>query len=213
MWKTKEIGFWNYLKENEAAQFLVFRQLEIIRVPALYENLVCTTSVFDCRGSNGFRNTIICDEAGKPCYKSWSQGAFVNVKTGRLLRVPQEIIAGMSMSPRLDMEYCSRKILIPQGSEIELPEVTVQRNDIDYNNHMNNAQYIRLALEFLPAGFEIASMRVEYKQAARCGSQLKPAMIEDGNSLYIILRESGATCCVLEFTRAASANSTGWYAW
>lgn len=213
MWKQKEVGFWNYLKENSGAQFLVSRQLEILRVPDLYENLVCTTSVFGCHGANGFRNTVICDEAGKPCYKSWSQGAFVNVKTGRLLRVPQEIIAGMSMSPRLDMEYRSRKIEIPQGPEIPLPVVTVQRNDIDYNNHMNNAQYIRVALEHVPVGFDIASMRVEYKQATRYGSQLQPVMIESGNSLYIILREAGTTCCVIEFTRSAADTAAGWYAW
>lgn len=211
MWKETEPVFRDYLQANDAAQLLAFRQLEVLRVPSLHEELTCTTSVFDCRGAKGFRNTIISDASGTPCYVSWTQGAFVNMKTGRLIRIPQEVIDTMQMHPRYEMNYRERKIALPDIAGISLPQIAVQRNDIDYNQHVNNAQYVRMALEFLPAGFEIAGMRVEYKQPAKLGSRLTPTLRESKGSLYVSLCDAGAPVCTMEFTPASQ--STGWFAW
>lgn len=211
MWKETEPEFRDYLQENGAAQLLAFRQVEVLRVPRLYEELTCTSTVFDCRGAKGFRNTVICDAAGRPCYVSWTQGAFVNMQTGRLIRIPQEVIDTMQMHPRYEMNYRERKIALPETLGITLPKVAVQRNDIDYNQHVNNAQYVRMALEFLPAGFEIASMRAEYKQPAKPGSHLIPVLQESGGALYVSLSEAGAPVCVMEFSQAGGASAA--YLW
>lgn len=211
MWKENEPAFRDYLKESGGAQFLAYRQLEVLRVPRLGEELTCTTSVFDCRGAKGFRNTIITDAEGKPCYVSWCQGAFVARQTGRLLRIPQEVVDSMHLSPRYEMEYRERRIMLPESPAIQLPPIAVQRNDIDYNHHVNNAHYVRMALEFLPAGFEIGSLRVEYKKPATLGVKLTPIIQEGDNALYITLSEAGAPICVMEFTPAAHAG--GWFAW
>lgn len=212
-WKTSEPEFRNCLVENAAAQLLVYRQLDILRVPALYEELTCSTWVFDCKGANGFRNTIISDAAGNPCYVSWSQGAFVNMDSGRLFRIPQEVMEHLHFEPRYEMQYLPRKIVLPPAPEIAMPEICVQRNDIDYNQHVNNAQYIRMALEFLPAGFEIGGMRVEYRRAARYGSRLQAAIMEGENKLWVLLREAGEICCIIEFSRNMHEHSPGWFAW
>ena len=213
MWKESEVGFRDYLRETGGAQLLAFRQLEIRRVPALYEELTCTTTVFDCRGAQGFRNTIITDAAGNPCYESWSQGAFVNRKTGRLMRLPQRVIDSLNMSPRYDMPYRSRKIELPSIAGIILPVVAVQRNDIDYNQHVNNAHYIRMALEFLPAGFDFASLRVEYKQPACWGARLQPLLYDAGTALYIVLKEGAQVCCIVEFNKNLQSDGSDWFAW
>lgn len=201
-WKESEPEFRKYLEENEAAQLLVFRQVEILRVPRLYEKLTCSTTVFDCKGANGFRNTIISDEAGNPSYISWSQGAFVSLNNGRLLRVPAEVIEQMLLSPRYEMNYRARKIELPDGNRIPMPPVPVQHNDIDYNQHVNNAQYIRMALEYVPEEFEIASLRVEYKRPVRYGVSLQPSLLEQPHALYVVLSEGDKACCVIEFLRA-----------
>ncbi len=200
-WKESEPSFKKCLEENDAAQLLVFRQVEILRVPRLYETLTCGTSVFDVKGANGFRNTIISDVAGSPCYISWSQGAFVNTHNGRLLRVPAAVVAELRFSPRYDMNYRSRKIELPGGNLIPLPPVPVLRNDIDYNQHVNNAQYVRMALEYVPEGFEIGSLRVEYKRPVRYGSLLQPSLLEHSHTLYVVLSENDKVCCVIEFSR------------
>ena len=48
-----------------------------------------------------------------------------------------------------------------------MPPIRVLRADIDYNKHLNNANYVRMAMELLPADFEINGLRVEYKVPVR----------------------------------------------
>lgn len=202
MWKEAEPGFLRFLQEQGAAQLLAFRQLEVLRVPALGEQLTCTTTVFDCRGANGFRNTIVTDSAGRPCYESWSQGAFVHMQTGRLMRLPQAVVAGMHMSPRYEMTYRPRKIALPDSPGRQLLPFAVQRNDIDYNQHVNNAHYIRMALEYLPVEFEVGSLRVEFKYPARYGELLQPAVYAGDETYIVTLSAADKVSCVVEFNRS-----------
>ncbi|MBP3678268.1 MAG: hypothetical protein J6I97_07995, partial [Agathobacter sp.] len=45
---------------------------------------------------------------------------------------------------------------------------------IDTNNHMNNAKYVMVAEEYLPADFQVKEIRVEYKTAAVLGDIIVP---------------------------------------
>lgn len=88
------------------AQLLASRQVEIIRVPTFKEELTVTTSVYGMKPMFGFRNTFIYDAEGRPCYKTWSMGAFVDKATGKLKRVEESVIASMKIEPHhLRMEY------------------------------------------------------------------------------------------------------------
>ena len=139
-----------YFAEQNMAQLLATRQVEVVRVPEFKEELTVTTSVYEVKPMFGFRNTFIYDAKGRPCYKTWSMGAFVDKAVGKLKRVDDATIASMAMEPRLEMNYKDRRIILPkEGGEACVP-VHVMRSDIDYNRHVNNANYIRIAMELLP---------------------------------------------------------------
>lgn len=201
MWKNSEPAFLNYLLDNQAAQLLNFRYLEVLRVPSLGESLTCTTSVYGTQGAFGYRNTAIYDAAGKPCYLSWCIGAFVSAASGRLLRLSQEVVDNMTIDPQLPMAYGSRKITLPDAEPIALPPIPVLRNDIDYNRHVNNAHYIRMALECIPAEFVPSTLRVEYKRPVAPGATIEPSLILQPTAAYVLLHVEGILCCVVEFTR------------
>ena len=74
MWIDSEPGVKQYFTEQNMAQLLATRQVEIIRVPDYKEELTVTTSVYGMKPMFGFRNTFIYDAEGKPCYKTWSMG-------------------------------------------------------------------------------------------------------------------------------------------
>lgn len=202
MWKESEPTFLNYLIENRAAQLLNFRQVEVLRVPELGELLTCSTSVYGTQGPFGYRNTAIYDSKGRPCYLSWAIGAFVSAETGRLLRLPQNVIDRMSIEPPLHMTYGERKVTPPTDlPEQSMPAIQVLRNDIDYNRHVNNAHYIRMALELLPNDFEPTGLRVEYKRPVAPGATIEPSIILSSTAAWVQLRVRGTLCCVVEFTR------------
>ena len=201
MWKNSEPAFLNYLLENRAAQLLNFRQVEILRVPELGELLTCSTSVYGAQGPFGYRNTAIYDSCGRPCYLSWAIGAMVSAETGRLLRVPQSVAEQMCVEPQLHMTYGDRKITPPTDlPEQPMAPINVLRNDIDYNRHVNNAHYIRMALELLPADFVPTGLRVEYKRPVAPGAIIEPSLILSPTAAWVQLRVQGTLCCIIEFT-------------
>ncbi|MCR5038534.1 MAG: hypothetical protein K6A94_04250, partial [Bacteroidales bacterium] len=70
MWIDSEPAVKHYFTEQNMAQLLASRQVEIIRVPSFKEELTVTTSVYGMKPMFGFRNTFIYDADGKPCYKT-----------------------------------------------------------------------------------------------------------------------------------------------
>jgi acyl-ACP thioesterase len=172
MWIDSEPAVKRYFSEQNMAQLLATRQVEVIRVPEYKEELTVTSTVYGMKPMFGFRNTFIYDAAGKPCYKTWSMGAFVDRATGRLKKVDAATIDSMALEPQLDMNYKDRRIALPkEGGEI-LEPIMVLRADIDYNKHLNNANYVRMAMELLPEEFVISGLRVEYRVAAKLGDSL-----------------------------------------
>ena len=212
MWIDSEPGVKRYFTEQNMAQLLASRQVEVIRVPEYKEELTVTTSVYGMKPMFGFRNTFIYDAEGKPCYKTWSMGAFVDKSNGKLKRVDDETIASMSLEPQLEMNYKDRRIILPKApiereksdacigsSEREearpkvkeegkvLAPIKVLRADIDYNKHLNNANYIRMAMELLPEDFEVKGLRVEYRVAAKLGDILIPTLYQIDGGIIVSL--------------------------
>lgn len=195
-----DTAFCEWLQETHATPLVNFRQLEVLRVPRLQEKLTCESYVYDVQGAFGYRNTAIYDAQGQACYKSWLIAAYVNLPTGRLSKISREVLSKLQFPPRLDMTYGSRKIALPDSPLTPLPPIRVMRNDIDYNNHVNNAQYIRMALECLPEDFQVGGMRVEYKKPVSPGSTIIPSIAFSANTAFIVMEAAGSICCVVEFT-------------
>lgn len=201
MWIDSEPVIGGFFEKSGMTQLLAARQVEIIRVPKYKERLTTVTSVFDVKPMFGFRNTFIYDADDNPCYKTWSMGAFVDRKTGRLQRIPQDVLASTHIEPKKEMTYGDRRIILPKDAEFtDQPVVAVTRNDIDYNGHMNNANYIRIAMEYLPEGFKYSNVRVEFKRPARLGEAItsRTYLLPDG-TFYIEMLVDGAVATIIQF--------------
>lgn len=201
LWKDSEPACNQYFEENNIALLLASRQVEIVRVPKYKENLTVRTSVFESNQNFGFRNTFIYDEQGEVCYKSWSVGAFVDKTTGRLSKLSNELISTFNYDPKLEMNYQERKIILPKIEAEVLGKELVKYNDIDYNRHMNNANYIRHAVEALPDNFCVKNMRVEFKRSAKQGDELTITRIINDNFVYIAEYLGDKVSAVVEFEK------------
>ncbi|GHV82060.1 hypothetical protein AGMMS49991_06180 [Spirochaetia bacterium] len=201
LWTDSEAAFKKYLIDNNLIMILVNRQADIIRMPRYKEHLAVETSIYECKGAFGLRNTVIYDEAHKPCLVSWATGAFVSSDTARPFRLPPEINNAIVIDPKIDMDYAGRRIDVPEMEGEKLPPVTVTPLDIDINRHMNNGRYVKIAAAFLPDDFIISRFRVEYKKPAVKGDVLLPLAYRDGDKIYILLNdEEGSPYTVMEFT-------------
>ena len=200
MWIDSEPGVKQYFAEQNMAQLLASRQVEIIRVPQFKEELTVTSTVYGMKPMFGFRNTFIYDAEGKPCYKTWSMGAFVDKSNGKLKRVDDATIASMTLEPQLEMNYKDRRIILPKEGGETLDRIRVLRADIDYNKHLNNANYIRMAMELLPEDFKVKGLRVEYRVAAKLGDLLIPTIYQINGGLIVSLSIGSEVSAIIEFT-------------
>ena len=199
MWIDSEQGVKDYFEKENMAQLLASRQVEVIRRPSFKEELTVTTSVYGMKSMFGFRNTFIYDAEGLPCYRTWSMGAFVDKGTGKLKKVDDQTISTMLLEPKLDMNYKDRRIILPKEGGTVLAPVAVQRADIDYNKHVNNANYIRMAMELLSEGFEVKGLRVEYRVPARLNDQLVPTVYQQDELFIVALNIGNDVSTIIEF--------------
>ena len=199
MWIDSEPGVKQFFAEQNMTQLLATRQVEVVRVPEFKEELTVTSSVYGMKPMFGFRNTFIYDAEGRPCYKTWSMGVFVDKVTGKLKRVDDATIASMNIDPQLEMTYRDRRIILPKtGGEI-LEPIKVLRADIDYNKHLNNANYVRMAMELLPEDFVVSGLRVEYRIPAKLGDKLVPTIYKHDNVIIVSLSLGEDVSAIIEF--------------
>jgi len=202
LWLDSEPVVKHYFRQNAMAQLLASRQVEVVRVPRFKERLTVSTSVYEVKPMFGFRNTFIYDSDGQPCYRTWSMGAFVDKNTGRLKRVPDSVAASLLRDPQLPMDYKDRRIILPDVQGVGCEPIPVMRADIDYNRHVNNAVYVRMAMELLPESFAIGGLRVEYRSAAHLGHTLLPTLYTLDHSIIVTLATATDTCAIIEFIQA-----------
>ena len=201
MWIDSEPEVKSYFARENMAQLLASRQVEVLRVPSFKEELMVTTSVYEMKPMFGFRNTFIYDADGRPCYRTWSMGAFVDKATGKLKRVDDAVANTLLIEPQLEMNYRDRRIILPKGEGESFAPIKVMRADIDYNRHVNNANYIRMAMELLPEDFEIKGLRVEYRVAAKLDDTLTPTVYRIDDGFVIALSIGNEVSAIVEFVQ------------
>lgn len=176
----------DYLRENEMTYMLVSRQVDIMRYPAYGEALELSTGIYESKPVMGFRATEMRDNNGELLAQSWSAGAVVSLRTGKLARIPREIIETMNLVPKTDMDFQGRRIDPPETEPIKQSTIIARPSDIDYNQHVNNVQYIRMACDCLPLDYKPKRLRIEYKAQAKLGDTLYPFVFEPVDDIRCI---------------------------
>ena len=187
-----------YFEKEQVCMFLVSRQTEIIRRPRFKEQLTVKTWTCELKRMYGFRNTLIYDADGKVLVKSYESGAFMDMRTQRPIKAPQELIEKVSLYPKADMDYASRKISVPEIQPAVYPDISILKCYIDMNKHVNNARYIDITDEYVDAPDSVKQIRVEYKAPIRPDSKVHAEVIKHDNSVFVKLC-GGSVYCIVEY--------------
>ena len=90
--------------------------------------------------------------------------------------------------------------MTPKTEPMLQEPIRILKADIDYNKHVNNANYIRMAMELLPDDFKIDGLRVEYRIAAKLGDVLIPAVYKLDAAIVVTLSIGKDVSTIIEFT-------------
>lgn len=173
-------------------------QIEVNRYPRICEKLKIDTWATTFDGIYGNRNFRLRTENDEVLARANSIWVYMDLVKGRPLRPNQEVISAYEIDPPLDMEPVSRKIALPKELE-EREAFPVLRHQIDVNNHVNNCQYIQMALEVLPECGRAKKIRVEYKKSAKFGDMICPKVaIEADRKVVELCGTDGSVFAVVE---------------
>lgn len=189
-----------YLMELGQVWALSSWQIDVERYPEIGERVKVGTLPYDFKGFIGFRNFWMEDKEGRRIAAANSVWTLLDLKSGRPMRPSQEMIDGYRVEPRLDMEYLPRKIAIPEGGEAGT-ELVITRHHLDTNYHVNNGQYVKIALEYPEEDFEVRRLRAEYKKQAYLDDVFCPVVCRREGSYVISLNDrKGEPYAVVELT-------------
>lgn len=198
----------DYLRERDLVWLLSAWQIEFIRRPNINEAIRVTTFPYEFRNFLGYRNFLITTLNDEVLVKGNSIWTLIDTKKMHPAKTTPEIIAGYELRERLEMDYAPRKIDILEKMELK-DSYTVRRCQIDSNHHVNNVEYVRMAMEYLSYGEEnglkvddVSQIRVEYKNAAVMGDIIVPQVYSDSESVQVKLsNKENNTFAVVEFIK------------
>lgn len=215
-----------YMLKHHLVWALSSWQIDVEKYPEIGERVKVGTLPYAFKGFIGFRNFWMDDSRGNRLATANSIWTLLDLETGKPVRPLQEMLDGYQLSPKLEMEYLPRKILLPGEGEtkqrpgvsisdsdadkerdaceavrIDKPEFTITRHYLDTNHHVNNGQYVKMALEYVEDGFTIGRLRAEYKRQAYLNDVFYPAVYQKKNICTVSLNnQDGEPYAVVELT-------------
>ncbi len=189
------------LKEMHLVWVLSSWQIVVERYPALGERVAVGTLPYGLKGFLGYRNFCMMDEKGAFLAKANSLWSLLDTRTNKPSAIPQIMMEGYRLEEKLEMEYMPRRIAIPpDGAHRE--SVVVKQHHLDTNHHVNNQQFIDIAMDYLPEGFAIRQVRAEYKRQAFLGDVLVPRVAQTAENVWVTLEnQEGSPYVAAEFGR------------
>lgn len=192
----------DYMEANNLAWMVLSWQIEIVRRPSLGEKITVQTWPYGFKAFYGYRNFAMTDERGEYAARANSVWVLMDLAVGKPCKVISEYTDKYVLEPQLEMETSSRKIKIPEESVVQ-EAFSVCQHHLDTNNHVNNGQYIRMAEDYLPAGFETGRLCVEYRQQARLHDVIIPKVHEEADLVVVSLcGEEDKVYSVVSFARS-----------
>ena len=188
-----------YLRERGIVWVINSWQIDVSRFPELGDRITVATSPYALKGFLGYRNFWIADERGEKIVRANSIWSLITTDTFRPCEITEEMLERYELDPKLEMEYLPRKIKVPEGGKHFAP-LKVEPCHLDPNRHMNNGQYVTLAMGYLPEDFHPAHLRTEYRQQAFLGAVLHPYLVTVEDAVILSWNDDeGKPYAIVEF--------------
>ena len=198
--QSEELGIGiDYLAPKGWAWVLSAWQIVVKRYPRLGEEITVGTAPYEFRGFMGFRNFRLSTPDGEELACANSVWALIDLENTHPMRPTEEMMEKYCLEPPIEMDYASRKIGAIQGGS-EKERIPVSVHQLDTNEHVNNVQYVRMAMDYFPETSNVVQMRAEYKKSAKLGDVIFPRVVQAENKTVVSLNdEAGAVYALIEF--------------
>lgn len=154
-------------------------KVQVIRRPNYAEKILARTWSKEGLKYYAYRDFEVVDEQGNVIVNAISRWVLVNIETGKMERITDEILSKYQPESNKCVfeDETFDKIKELDNYERE-SKYTVKRGDIDVNHHMHNINYLDLANEALPDEVydnekEFNNFKISYKKEIKLGETVK----------------------------------------
>ena len=158
-----------------------------------------TAGTFATEFKNAMETGILCSMMpGRQLAYANSVWVFMDMEKGRPARPePEDVLPyGSEPAKRWSMKTLERSVFRKAGGKTI---VSGEKYHIDTNEHVNNCQYVQMALEVLPEETRVRQIRVEYKKSAVLGDVIFPKVAREEKRIVTELcDENGKPYAVIE---------------
>ena len=189
-----------YLDEHGMFWALSAWQIVIHRYPKLGEVVTIGTHPYEFKGFIGYRNFWMKDKDGNQLACANSIWSLIRKEDSKPVKATPIMLETYKLGEKIKMNYADRRIRF-QGEPEKQDVVEVTKHHLDTNQHVNNGQYVKIAMDYLPMDFPIHQLRAEYKMQAHLGTKMIPMKYESEDTVGISLQdEEGKVFCNVEFS-------------
>lgn len=176
------VGY-DYCVAHNLAWVAANYHVKIIRAPKIHENITIYTWPSEEKKLGAIRDYALFDAEGKPLVQASTQWVLINFETKRPQALRDNLPSYDVLPEKADV-YEFTKLMPPAQFDFET-SFKVRFDDIDVNNHVNNAVYPLWMSEAVPAEFRdshaIAELEISFKKPAVAGEEvvIKTALNND----------------------------------
>ena len=199
---SEDIGLGvDYFRQIHQVWLLSAWQICVNRYPKVYEQIVIGTAPYDFRGFIGCRNFEMKTKEGEVLAYANSIWSLMDTEKMVPVKPNEKMLAGYVLEEKYPMAYAPRKIAVPKDGADE-EAFTVKPHHLDTNHHVNNGQYVRMAMDYVQEKFEVRQLRVEYKMQALLGDIIYPVVC-GGEGTYVVSlnNEDEKPYCIVEIKK------------
>lgn len=197
---SEDIGLGvDYLKKQHMVWVMSSWQIVVDRYPVLGETVTVGTLPYDFKGFIGYRNFLMTDVEGRRLACANTIWSLIDTENARPVRATEEMLKKYVLEPKLEMDYAPRRIqVLDEGEKGET--VQIRAHHLDTNHHVNNGQYVRIAMDSLPKKCRIRQLRAEYKKQVYLNDVLIPyvSCTQDGKYIVVLKDKEENICCIVE---------------
>ena len=178
--------------QGHFAWVLAAIRIEVDRLPRYCERIRTSTWCHSLSRRSSGRNFMIRGENDEVIVRADSLWTTFDTEAQSICVVPETERAYDQGDEQLVLPAFKRKV-IPTGEGITASPIVVAEHNIDTNRHVNNAQYVQMALDALTgAGYHVApsdvrAISAQYRAQAHLGDIITPVIYDEASSRCVSL--------------------------
>lgn len=180
------IGYHDIIKENKIWVLTRVSYRFVGRFPRLDEQVRLRTWSKGCNGLIATREFEILSSMNEVLVAATSQWVVMDIQTRRVCRLGQDYLADYEHHDRSALTFEAPRLRLPEGMET-IAEIPVEFSNIDKAQHVNNSEYIRWAMNYLPTEHQESGLRaidINYNMETRPGETITIQSKSEGKETY-----------------------------